>query len=168
MANILGLDLSTSTCGFAIVDDKKIVTMGFIDISKQVSYKEKAMIIIQKLETLPTFHRIQVEDSLSGFSGGGTSQQIILMLAKTNAVVSYIIEEHFGIELIHGNPSTVRKNVFGRSKISGMKSKVFVKQEVEKLYNISNWNIINKRKNIDKRMDDARDALVMALWNPTL
>ena len=34
----LGLDVSTTTIGYAFIKNKKILDMGFIDISKQVTF----------------------------------------------------------------------------------------------------------------------------------
>ena len=39
---ILGLDVSTTTIGYAYTKYKKIQDMGFIDISKKTSIQEKA------------------------------------------------------------------------------------------------------------------------------
>ena len=41
----LGLDLSCTTCGFAITENKKLLDAGFFDISKFESYKDKSKII---------------------------------------------------------------------------------------------------------------------------
>jgi hypothetical protein len=40
---------------------------------------------------------------------------------------------------------------------------VFVKEQVEKLYDMKPWTILNKIKNPDKRMEDVRDAIVLSL-----
>ena len=61
---MLGLDLSTSTCGWAITKDKQIVDCGFFDISKVNTYKEKAYIIIGGLSS-QTFNKVNVEETLS-------------------------------------------------------------------------------------------------------
>ena len=45
----LGLDLSCTTCGFAITENKKLLDAGFFDISKFESYKDKSKIIIEGL-----------------------------------------------------------------------------------------------------------------------
>lgn len=51
-----------------------------------------------------------VEDSLSGFGGGRTSQQTIVKLAKCNAIISYVVEEMYNLEVQHVNVSTMRKS----------------------------------------------------------
>ena len=39
---VLGLDVSTTTIGYAYIKNKKILDMGFIDISKHDTFKDKA------------------------------------------------------------------------------------------------------------------------------
>ena len=36
---------------------------------------------------------INIEDNLSGFAGGRTSQQVIIKLAKFNAILCFMLEE---------------------------------------------------------------------------
>ncbi len=90
---VLGLDLSTTVCGYAVTEDKKILFAGFVDISDVVGYKEKADLIIAALVG-NSFEKIIIEESLFGFAGGGTSQQVIIKLVKNKAVIGYILENH--------------------------------------------------------------------------
>jgi hypothetical protein len=159
---ILGLDLSTTTCGWVVTEDKKIIGAGFVDIAGIESYKEKADLIITALAN-HTFEKIIIEESLFGFAGGGTSQQIIIKLVKNKAVVGYILENHYNIKVDSIHAQTARKKAFGMARVKGIKPKVFVKEQVEKLYDMTPWTIYNKIKNPDKRMEDVYDALVLSL-----
>ena len=69
--------------------------------------------------------KIIVEDTLSGFGGGRTSQQTIVKLSKCNAVISYVIEALYEMDVDHVNVSTLRRNVFGKSREQGKDSKDF-------------------------------------------
>ena len=165
MAISLGLDLSSSCCGYAFTENKQIIKAGFIDIKKQESYKEKADHIINELDkTNIKFDSITIEDSLSGFGGGRLMQVVIIKLAKTNAVISYILEENYKKEIQHINPVTARKKVFGVGRIKGIKPKDFVKQQVELLYDMSPWIILNRNGVPDKRNEDMYDGLVVSLY----
>ncbi len=159
----LGLDLSTSVCGWSISEDNEIVGCGFFDIKKANSYKEKAKIIIKGLEKRK-FDQIVVEETLSGFMFGRTSQQTILKLAKNKAVICYILEEYYEKDIIYANASTMRKQLFGKSRIKGVKSKDFVREELEKLYNLKGFIRYNKRGGVDKKMEDVFDAIVCSLY----
>jgi len=162
----LGLDLSTTVCGFSIIENKSILHAGFFDISKAKTYKDKANIIINGLVDKPLIDRIIIEESLSGFAFGKTSQQTILMLAKNKAVISYILGEYYKVPVFYQNASTMRKQLFGIACIRGTDPKQFVKQKLSELYDISKWDIKNKIGNLDKRMNDVYDAIVAGCYDP--
>ena len=46
---ILGLDISTSCVGYAFTENKKILDMGFIDIKKQSTPKDKTFYVLEYL-----------------------------------------------------------------------------------------------------------------------
>lgn len=159
---VLGLDLSTTTCGFAITENKEIITASYVDISKVESYKEKADLIISALSG-HSFDKIIIEESLFGFAGGGTSQQVIIKLVKNKAVVGYILENHYKVKVESIHAQTARKKALGAARIKGIKPKVFVKESIERLYNMDKWVIKNTKGNPDKRNEDMYDAIVLSL-----
>ena len=164
---ILGLDISTTCVGYAFTKNKKILDMGFIDIKKQTTPKEKVFVVIDFLNKnrhIDEITNINVEDNLSGFAGGFTSQQVIIKLAKFNAILCFQLEEVFDIGVKNINPMTARKNVFGKARIKGMKAKEFVKRKIEELYDTSSWCKTTSRGNWDKRNIDMYDGLVMSLF----
>ena len=167
----LGLDASTNCVGYAFTKDKKILDMGFIDISKQKTPKEKVFKVLDflnKSSYIDDVFTIYVEDNLSGFAGGRTSQQVIIKLAKFNAILCFQLDEVFEMKVYNINPMTARKNVFGKARIKGIKAKEFVKEEIEKLYNTKKWCKKTTRGNWDKRNIDAYDGLVMSLYENKL
>ena len=164
---ILGLDISTSCVGYAFTENKKILDMGFIDIKKFTTHKEKAFYVltcINESSYIDKVKKVYVEDNLSGFAGGRTSQQVIVKLAKFNAVLCYVIEDTFDIEVKNVNPMTARKQVFGRARVKGVKAKDFVKRQIDELYDTKKWCKHTTRGNWDKRNIDAYDGLVMSLF----
>ena len=163
----LGLDASTTCVGYAFTDDKKILDMGFIDIKKETTPKEKVEKVLGFLNESPYIDNvvdINVEDNLSGFAGGRTSQQVIVKLAKFNAILCFMLEQIFDIEVNSINPMTARKNVFGKARVKGMKAKDLVKMKIEEMYNTKKWCKETVRGNWDKRNIDAYDGLVMSLF----
>ena len=163
----LGLDISTTCVGYAFTKDKKILDMGFIDIKKQTTPKEKVFKVLDFLNNnsyIDDTININVEDNLSGFAGGRTSQQVIVKLAKFNAILCFMLEEMFGMNVKNINPMTARKNVFGKARIKCIKAKDFVKGQVEKLYETKKWCKTTTRGNWDKRNIDMYDGLVMSLF----
>ena len=162
----LGLDISTNCVEYAFTKDKEILDMGFIDIKKFKTYREKAFFILSKLDKnkyIDGVEKIYVEDNLSGFAGGRTSQQVIIKLAKFNAILCFMLE-NFEYNVNSINPMTARKNVFGRARVKGKKAKQFVQEEIEKMYNTKKWCKETTRGNWDKRNIDMYDGLVMSLF----
>tara|TARA_R110000851_G_scaffold239889_1_gene392591 strand:- start:54 stop:557 length:504 start_codon:yes stop_codon:yes gene_type:complete len=163
----LGLDASTTCVGYAFTDDKKILDMGFIDIKKENTPKEKVEKVLGFLNESPYIDKtvdINVEDNLSGFAGGRTSQQVIVKLAKFNAILCFMLEQIFEIEPNSINPMTARKNVFGKARVKGIKAKDLVKMKIEEMYNTKKWCKHTTRGNWDKRNIDMYDGLVMSLY----
>ena len=163
----LGLDASTTTVGYAFVDGKEIVTMGFIPIQKEETIRDKVEFTMKELTSVDPFDEVEqiyIEDSLSGFMRGRTSQQTIVKLAKFNAVLTYCLEFAYG-EIIDGvNPMTARKHLFGKARVKGVSAKDFVKKEINCLYNLEEYVKLTKTGLWDKRNMDAYDALVCALY----
>lgn len=141
--------------------------MGFIPINKEKTIRDKVKLTLDEVNKLDPFDeidKIYIEDSLSGFMRGRTSQQTIIKLAKFNAVLVYCLEFAYG-EIVDGiNPMTARKNLFGKSREKGVSAKDFVKKEINCLYSLEEYVKLTKTGLWDKRNMDAYDALVCALY----
>ena len=162
----LGLDASTTCVGYAFTEDKKILDMGFIDIKKEITPKDKVEKVLDFLHKSPYIddvNDINIEDNLSGFAGGRTSQQVIIKLAKFNAILCFMLE-NFDFTVHNINPMTARKNVFGVARVKGIKAKDLVKSKIEEMYNTSKWCRETKTGLWDKRNIDMYDGLVMSLY----
>ncbi len=165
---ILGLDSSTSVTGWAFSKDGKVLDAGYIDTKKFETTKEKTYFVISELEKnrlIKEVSDINLEAALSGFAGGFTSQQVIITLARHNAVFAYIIEEHFKVKVNLLSVNTMRKQLFGKCRIKGVKSKDFVRIELEKILpEVTNFTILNKKGNWDERNGDMYDGIVCSLY----
>ena len=162
----LGLDASTTCVGYAFTEDKKILDMGFIDIKKEKTPKDKVQKVLEFIHNssyIDDVNDINIEDNLSGFAGGRTSQQVIIKLAKFNAILCFMLE-NFEYNVNSINPMTARKQVFGKARVKGKKAKQFVQEEIEKMYNTNKWCKETARGNWDKRNIDMYDGLVMSLY----
>ncbi len=161
------MDASTTTVGYAFVDGKEVIDLGFIPINKETTIRDKVQLTMDTITELDPFgdiEQIYIEDSLSGFMRGRTSQQTIIKLAKFNAVLTYCLEFAYG-EIIEGvNPMTARKHLFGKARVKGVSAKDFVKEEINCLYNLEEYVKLTKTGLWDKRNMDAYDALVCALY----
>lgn len=162
----LGFDASTTTCGWAFYNGTNIVDAGFIDISKLDSSKEKAFQVIFALRDHPQLAnttKINLEAALSGFFMGRTSQQVIIKLARFNALFEYIISETLQKPVNLIAVTTARKTVFGKCRVKGVEPKEYVKQQLSLKMDLTKFDKLNKIGNWDQRNADMYDAMVMAM-----
>lgn len=161
----LGLDISTTTVGYALVTQTHIQELGFIDLKKYPDLSEKAWHLFNKLcehIDLDKVREIIVEDSLSGFSRGRTSQQTIIKLAKFNAIVCFLLEHQLQKKPVLVNATTARKQLFGKSRVKGKTAKEYVREQVESKFDVEKYMKTTRTGLWDKRNMDALDALVVA------
>jgi hypothetical protein len=166
----LGLDASTTCVGWAFTSGSVILDCGFYDISDYKGNRLKSHRVISLLADNPLIKnigRVNLEGSLSGFSGP-SSRTVVMMLARYNSVLEYVLQDSFRVPVNLVGAMTARKQVLGAARLEGMKPKEFVKMKMDKLYDLSKWEVKNKKGNVDKRMEDVRDACVIALYNPPL
>lgn len=164
---ILGLDASTTTVGWAFTNSGSILDAGFYDISDIIGNRNKSKYVVDKLKANPlssSTTSVNLEGSLSGFSGP-SSRTVVVMLARYNAVLEYVLQNNFPKVNLVG-AQTARKQVLGAARLDGMKPKEFVKMKFEKMFDLSKFEIKNKKGLSDKRMEDVRDAVVMSLYVP--
>jgi hypothetical protein len=164
----LGIDASTTTIGWSFFSNE-ILDCGFVDIKKLETNKEKSYEFIDHIKTNSNFKNcdnIILEAALSGYVGGFTSQQTIIKLTRWNAVFEYILREEFPEKNIHlESVNTIRKNVFGKCRIKGIKPKEFVKFQLEsKVPDLDKHIVYNKKGNVDKRTEDIFDAIVCSMF----
>jgi hypothetical protein len=161
----IGLDASTKTVGWAVSDKGKIIDAGFWDISDIIGNRDKASYVVAKIKLLQQFHditEVNLEGSLSGFSGP-SSRTVVVMLARYNAILEYVLQDNFPKVILVG-AMTARKQVLGAARLAGIKPKVFVENRLLKLHDLSKWEVMNKKGVPDKRNEDIRDAVIMALY----
>jgi hypothetical protein len=59
----------------------------------------------------------------------------------------------------------MRKHLFGKCRVKGIKPKEFVKEELEKLMpNVTKFTVKNKKGNWDERNSDMYDGIVCAMY----
>ncbi len=98
---ILGLDLSTTTIGFAVVesDDLSIVELGHISLKKIDGLFNKVDHAVPQIAAIIVglcITKCCVEESVQMFTMGMSSAHTILTLAKFNALVSYHVRNQVG------------------------------------------------------------------------
>jgi len=95
----LGLDISTSSTGWALIDRSgNAIDIGWFSISKIEGLNKKADEVEIGLKKIQKPDGIFIEENVLGFSRGASSAGVIVTLAKFNAIVSNICWKLWGIE----------------------------------------------------------------------
>jgi len=125
---ILGVDISTSITGFAVVTDNVLVYYDSIDLRKYKGFFAKTIAIKEKLMDIYEMYQLNNDDKLVGdsefpiqhiyieqslhmFMGGKSSAKTLSTLTRFNGVVAWLLFELFEIEPEFIGASTARKQV---------------------------------------------------------
>ena len=114
---ILGVDVSTSTTGFAVVADGQLLHYSSIDLRKHKNIFKKAEVLREYLLDLYENYlldqsdsdfrfghsdfpisQIYIEQPFTFLNSGGSSAKTMATLQRFNGIVSWIIYEMFSIE----------------------------------------------------------------------
>jgi Holliday junction resolvasome RuvABC endonuclease subunit len=176
---ILGIDISTSITGFAIVADGQIVFYDSIDLRKYKNIFDKTIAMKEKLLDLYEMYQcdnessirvgtsqfpiehIYIEQSLHMFMGGKSSAKTLSTLTRFNGIVSWLAYELFEIRPEFIGASSARKQA-GIRVPRGQKAKQVVLQHL--LDNEPAFKIeYTKNGNPKPESYDRADAIIIAL-----
>lgn len=127
---IVGLDVSTSVVGVAVLEDDKHVPSGarillldHVEFKKAKTLWEKADVLVEYFDKLfseptsPVYKldkdnvRVYVEESLQAFRPGFSSAATICTLAKFNGLASFFVRRASGVDPTYVAATTARKTV---------------------------------------------------------
>ncbi len=160
---ILGLDISTTMVGVAVIDNGKLVKSEAWDISKYETLFDKAEYIGAELYGLKSEYNIQnifIETALKKFLPGKSRADTILKLAKFNGIVSWICYDLWEIKPNYIGALQARK-AYGIKVPRGQKAKPVVLEHVlkaEKTFSIQ----MTRHGNPKPESYDRADAIVIA------
>ncbi len=175
---ILGVDVSTSITGFAIVADDEIVFYDSIDLRKFKNVFDKTVAIKEKILDLYEMYQlnnddnrdwgdskfpiqhIYVEQPFTFFNSGGSSAKTMAALQKFNGIVSWLLFEIFEIKPEFIGATAARKHA-GIKVPRGQKAKQVVLEhllETEPAFKIE----YTKYGNPKPESYDRADAIVIA------
>jgi Holliday junction resolvasome RuvABC endonuclease subunit len=165
---ILGLDISTSVVGVAVIHDGDLVLSDHWDISKEDSLFTKAESIGASLWEIRNNYQIEnvfIETALKKFIPGRSRADTIMKLAKFNGIVSWICYENFEIHPTYINVNSAR-SLYGLSFPRGTKGpkrkKMVIESVIEKEKTSFSYEMARGGKNYKKGTDDRADAVVIA------
>ena len=173
---ILGVDISTSITGFAIVAEGELVYYDSVDLrkhkdifSKTVAMKEKLLDLYEMYQLDNEHHfgnsdypleHIYIEQSLHMFMGGKSSAKTLSILTRFNGIVSWLLYELFEIKPQFIAATSARKQA-GIKVPRGQKAKQVVLQYL--LDNEPAFKVeYTKHGNPKPESYDRADAIVVA------
>jgi len=167
---IIGLDISTSCVGIALVDPetKNLVSTEAIDLTKIDSVFEKAERVGSALWEISQSNDITdifIETALKRFIPGRSRADTIVKLAKFNGVISFLAFDSFGVEPTYLNVNAAR-SYYGLSFPRGTKGparkKMVIEAVIEREKTAFKWEMARGGKNYKRTTDDRADAVVIA------
>jgi len=182
---ILGIDISTSITGFAVVADGQLVYYDSIDLRKYKNIFDKTIAIKEKLLDIYEMYQcnndevatgfgsskypieyIYIEQSLHMFMGGKSSAKTLSTLTRFNGIVSWLVFELFEIRPEFIGASSARKQA-GIKVPRGKKAKQVVLEHL--LNNEPAFKIeYTKHGNPKPESYDRADAIIIAKAGHTL
>jgi RNase H-fold protein (predicted Holliday junction resolvase) len=166
---ILGLDVSSSKIGIAVLDlDKKIVSTDLLKFKPETPLEERAKLFENKLAKLKKYYFIThvfVEEPFIAFGGGKTTAHTMAKLQRFNGMCSYGVYNIFESLPIMVNVRVARSNL-GIKIPKGTKqndTKKFIIEYVERNHTEFTYNK-TAQGNPVPGTDDKADAIVIALY----
>jgi Holliday junction resolvasome RuvABC endonuclease subunit len=163
---ILGIDISTSITGFAIIDNTgKIMFSEACDLRRDKTFFSKCLTIRAKIiDILEAYNgkikHIYIEQPFTFFNSGGSSGKTMAALQRFNGVVSWMVYECFEIEPNYVGATQARKLV-GIKVPRGEKAKQVVMEHL--LATEPDFTIERTHKGNPKPQEfDRADAIVIA------
>jgi Holliday junction resolvasome RuvABC endonuclease subunit len=168
---ILGIDVSTSITGFAIVDNEgKILLSEACDLRKHKDFFSKCLVIREHILDICDKHctvlngggveHIYIEQPFTFFNSGGSSGKTMAALQRFNGVVSWMVYECFEIKPRYLGATQARK-LAGIKVPRGQKAKEVVMEHL--LATDPEFKIERTHKGNPKPQEfDRADALVIA------
>ena len=166
---IIGLDISTSRLGIALLDSSgNLILSEDWNLEPLEGLFAKAELVGSHLWQLRNSHDIKnvfIESALKKFIPGRSRADTLIKLAKFNGIVSWMCYDSFGVEPTYLNVNTAR-SLYGLSFPRGTKGpkrkKMVIEAVIEKEKTSFKYEMARGGKNFKKGTDDRADAIVIA------
>lgn len=162
---VLGLDISTSVVGGAIVDKEtsELKSLFYVKLAKEKGLLNKIKILkveLQKYEGIVT--HVAIEEPLVMFKEGFSRAQVLSLLSQFNGMCQLTTFLLYNTEPVMYNVSTARKLAYPNLKFpTGSKRKELVQEECAKLYPDVDWPM-KKTERLKDECYDMADAITIA------
>ena len=167
---ILGLDISSSKIGIALLDKEEIVISEVLKFKSSMSLEERAEKRMQQINDHHVIYDVFVEQPAMMFRGGKTTAFTMATLQRFNGMTCYIAYKVFEMEAELVNPLSAR-SVLGIKVPRGIPpkdKKRFIIERMAERFDGSFKYEMTRQQNPQPGTDDRADALVVALAGPLL
>lgn len=170
---ILGLDISSSRIGIALLDGDKLIISETLKLKSNMCLEERAKIFERRMKEIDqnyVVYGLYIEQPALMFRGGKTTAQTMATLQRFNGMCSYIAFKIFDMQAQMVNPRSARSKL-GIKTPRKAPSKVVKKciiDHVQARYPKQFEYTLTRHGNPQPGTDDRADALVMAIAGPLL
>jgi Holliday junction resolvasome RuvABC endonuclease subunit len=171
MTHILGLDISTSVIGMAIMDmDYKLIHYRNLKMNSKDELEIRCWQFKQELLEVfenYSFDMVYVEQPAMMFGGGATTAQTMSRLQRFNGMCCYAVytETMLIPELVHVNSARKKMNISIPKIVKNKKHHII--NEVQKRYPNFTFEV-TKQGNPKPGTDDIADAIVIAYYGVSI
>ena len=169
--NILGIDISTSIVGLAVMDTEyKLITYDKIKFKSDMPLEQRAEYFKNKIKHLDDYYYISevyVEQPAMMFGRGKTTANTMSKLQRFNGMCCYAVYSELELvpNLVHANTARKKMNISVPRNV--LKKKHYIIERVKERYPNFNYNI-TRHGNPQPGTDDIADAIVVAYAGVTL
>tara|TARA_Y100000310_G_scaffold118115_2_gene116885 strand:+ start:1705 stop:2232 length:528 start_codon:yes stop_codon:yes gene_type:complete len=170
---ILGLDISSSKIGIALLDDEQIIISDVLKFKSSQSLEERAALFERRMRAIDTHHvvfDVYVEQPAIMFRGGKTTAFTMATLQRFNGMCCYALSQIFEMEASLINPNSAR-SVLGIKvprKVPSKEKKKAIIENISDRFGEQFQYSTTRHGNPQPGTDDRADALVVALAGPLL
>ena len=165
---ILGLDISSSKIGIALLDSDEIVISEVLKFKTSMSLEERAEIFEQRMRQINEQHVVYdvfVEQPAMMFKGGKTTAFTMATLQRFNGMCCYVVNIVFEMEAELINPLSARSALdikVPRGIPSKEKKRVLI-EWVKERFDEDFATSLTRHGNYSPGVDDRADAVIVAL-----
>ena len=169
----LGLDISSSKIGIALLKDDKIVISEVVKFKPNQPLEERAIKFesrMREIEQHYVVYDLYVEQPAMMFRGGKTTAYTMATLQRFNGMCCYALRKVFDMTPVLVNPRSARSklNIKTPRGMANKEVKRFIIENVEKRFNGQFKYNMTHKGNPQPGTDDRADAIVVALAGPLL
>lgn len=168
---ILGLDVSSATVGWGVINENnELIDYGYIKPkNSKFILEERLDSAVKEVVEVYEKHRpdVVVVEEITQHMAGASNAKTILILAAFNRTCCYMLYHKYGVEPVKIMPATIRANIRKSLNKKGRLSKDDIYDEVRKKYINFLPYIMDKGKNKGmerKENFDVADAIAAA-WS---